>query len=166
MEAGLLAQGCHKIKAKGASAHSEAEVSRQRPPCQRVHRRRRHFPGRAFAALGFRARSRSARSLPRPPNRESLSVYVFLAIRRAEKFGRNARARLLSRNAGARQRTKARIPSHCRNPPPWTRRSRRRGPGTENARRRKRTRRARDAGRSRPQRPRPRQRIRFGKSSI
>src|ERR1700675_4991826 len=87
MEAGALAQSSHKVKAgevkvEGAGAHSEAEVPGKRPPRQGVHRRRRHFPGRPLAALGLRARSRSARSVPRATDSESIAVYVLLTLRR------------------------------------------------------------------------------------
>jgi len=143
-----------KVEVEDARAHFEAKIPGKRPPSQGVHHRRRHLPGRAFAALGFRARSGSARSLPFAAHGESFALHVFPALRRRperkqEKFRRNARARLVSRNAGACRRTQARIPADCRHASPWARRSRRRGARTENAHRRERTRRARDAGRSR-----------------
>src|SRR6266403_508475 len=116
MEAGALAQSHGKIKAEGRGPHGETKIPRKRPPSQRVHRRRRHFPGRPLAALGLRARSRSARSLPRPANSESFAVYVFFTRRRRKarwqdetkqeknRRERNARPRSVAGNAGAGQR--------------------------------------------------------------
>src|SRR5271169_629490 len=150
MEAGALAQSGHEVesgevKAETAGTHSEAQVSGKRSPRQGVHRRRRYFPSRTFAALGFRAWSRSARSLPRATDGESIAIHVFPAVRRRperrkDKLQKNARARLFSRNAGARRRPKARIPSDRRDASAWARRSGRRGPGKENARGREGTR--------------------------
>src|SRR5437879_1354039 len=82
METGALAQGHGEIKAEGEGAHSETKVFGKRPPSQGLHRRRRHLPGRPLAALGFRARSRSARSLPRATDSESIAVHVLLTLRR------------------------------------------------------------------------------------
>jgi hypothetical protein len=72
-------------KAEGKGAHFEGEVSGKRSPSEGVHRRRRHFPGRAFAALGFRAGSLSAGSLSRAAHGESVAVYVFPALRRSRE---------------------------------------------------------------------------------
>src|SRR5208282_3517498 len=92
METGALAQTSDSIKARGARTYFEAEIPEQRPASERVHRCWRHFSGRALPALGFRAGSRSARPLPGIAHGKSVALYVFPAIRRAEKFGRNARA--------------------------------------------------------------------------
>src|SRR5438445_225989 len=71
-----------EIKIEREGAHSETEISGKRPPSQGLHRSRRHLPGRPLAALGFPARSRSARSLPRAADSESIAVHVLLTVRR------------------------------------------------------------------------------------
>src|SRR6202795_1669092 len=182
MEAGALAQSSHKVKAgevkvEGAGAHSEAEVPGKRPTSQGVHRRRRHFPGRPLAALGLRARSRSARSVPRAADSESVALYVFLTLQRRKarrqdetkqkgnRRGRNTRPRIVARNAGSGQRLKTRVPSDRRHASARKRRRRRRRPRKENAGRREGTSRTRNARRPRPQRSRPRKRVWIGKGS-
>src|SRR5260370_14300627 len=117
MEAGTLAESHGEIKAEGEGTHSETKISGERPPSEGVHRRRRHFPGRPLAALGFRTRSRSARSLPGAAHRESVAVHVFLTLRRQEtkqkspRRNRNARARIVARNAGAGRRLETCVPA-------------------------------------------------------
>ena len=54
-----------KSKMKVRARTPKPKYSRKRPPRQGVHRRRGHFPGRAFAALGLRAGGCSLRSLSR-----------------------------------------------------------------------------------------------------
>src|ERR1700730_1442479 len=177
MEAGALAQSHGEITAEGEGTNSETKIPRKRPPRQGVHRRRRHFPGRAFAALGFRAGSRPPRSVPRATDSESVAVYVFLTLRRRKarrqdetkqngnRRGRNTRPRIVARNAGSGQRLKTRVPSDRRHASARKRRSRRRRPRKENAGRREGTSRTRDARRPRPQRPRPGKRIWIGTAS-
>src|SRR5271154_7274427 len=135
MEAGALAKSDNKIKVSRASEHAKEEVSRKCQARQGVHRRGRHFSGRALAALGFRARSRSARSLPCIKDGQSVTVYVFPPIRGREvgkKEGtepqaeRDARSGLIARNAGARHRLETRVSPHRRNASAWQRRSGRR----------------------------------------
>src|SRR5260370_14498453 len=113
MEAGTLAESHGEIKAEGEGTHSETKISGERPPSEGLHRRRRHLPGRPLAALGLRARSRSARSLPRATYGESFAVYVFFTRRRRkarwqdetkqerDRRRRNARPRSVAGNAGA-----------------------------------------------------------------
>src|SRR4029077_7543176 len=167
MEAGALAEGHGEIKAQGEGPHSEAKIPRKRPPSQAVPPRRRHFPGRPLAALGLRARSRSARSVPRAADSESVALYVFLTLRRRKarrqdetkqkgnRRGRNARPRIVARNAGSGQRLKTRVPSDRRHAPGRKERRPRRRPRKEDAGRREGTSRTRNARRPRPQRPRP-----------
>src|ERR1700730_10024372 len=126
MEAGTLAERHGEIQAEGDGTHSEPKTSGERPPSEGVHRRRRHFPGRPLAALGLRARSRSARSVPRAADSESVALYVFLTLRRRKarrqdkttqkgnRRGRNPRPRIVARNAGSGQRLKTRVPSDRR----------------------------------------------------
>ncbi len=65
--------------------------------------------------LDFSPRSCSLRYLPRPAHRQSFALPVF------PSHGRYPRARLVPRDAGARHRQQAGIPSHRRNPSPRTR---------------------------------------------
>jgi len=159
VEAGVLAQNGDEGKTEGKGAHFEGEVSGKRAASEGVHRCGRHFPGGAFAAVGFRAGSISAGFVPRAADGESVAIYVFLALRRREKSGRNARARFVSRNAGACRGTKAGIPSDRGDTSAGPGRSGRRGAGKEDAQRREGTRGTRDAGGLRAQRPGPGQRV-------
>ena len=152
-----LAAGWKPAHWRKATAKSKLKVKARTPKpkflesvrrAKGVHRRRRHLPGRPLAALGFRARSRSARSVPRAADSESVAIYVLLTLRRRKtrrpeeakqernRRRRNTRPRIVAGNAGAGQRLETRVPSDRRHAPARKRRSGRRCAREENAGRR------------------------------
>ena len=126
---------------------------------QGVHRRRRHLPGRAVAALRGAVHAAAVLALSRAAAGQSVAVPVLPRFRRLRD------RRLEPGNPGARARRHGHHPPDRRHAA--ARRDAARGQGARRraARRSEGARRASDAARSRPQRCRPRRRDRHASRS-
>src|SRR5215472_16047643 len=129
-----------KLQAQGARRDQPPAFYKSGGAGEGIHRGGRHLPGGAFAAAGFCSRGGALRYLPRAAYRKSFALPLFSAHERYPCAG------FVAGDAGARQRTQARVPPHRRHPSPRTRPLGRRTAGAENAARRKRAGRARHVG--------------------
>ena len=91
-----------------ASNQTRERFEARRAHDQGAHRRRRHLPGGAVAALRGRRRRRSVHRLPRAAPRQPVAVHVF------HPHGRPGDRRLVAGDAGARRRAARRDASDRR----------------------------------------------------
>ena len=126
---------------------------------QGAHRRRRHLPGRAVAALRHRSRGRSVRLLPRAAPGQPEPVHVLPAP------SRHHHRRQLARADGAGARTQGDQPADRRHAPPRPRRRGRSAHGRRAEGEPEGGRRAHHAGRPGPQRRRPGRQVRHACTS-
>ena len=159
LERELQASLSQPIAAAGAPLDVRSNVTREQFEAAvrkgaGVHRRRRHLPGRALAALRRRGRGRSVHRLPRAAARQPVALHVL----RADGAARHRR--LVARDARARRGRRGRDAPDRRHAAARPRRGRGRAAGRGAEGRREGARRARDARRPRAQRRRPRLRVR------
>ena len=84
-------------RARGAIELHAGGLRGARPDGEGTHRRRRHLPGRAVAALRSRRHRRSVHGLPGAAAREPVALHVF------HPHGRRVRRRLVAGDAGPRR---------------------------------------------------------------
>ena len=138
-----------------ALEHHARALRGRRAHGQGAHRRRRHLPGRAVAALRGRRHRRPVHGLPRAAAREPVALHVFHPHgRRSSIVGSSPE--MLVRVEGRRVETHPIAGTR----PRGTHRGRGPAAGRGAEAQREGARRARDARRPRPQRPRPRLRVR------
>ena len=141
-------------RSRSRSNHTRERFEEQVRTAQGAHRRRRHLPGGAVAAVRGGRRGRSVHGLPRAAAREPVAVHVF------HPHGRRVGRRLVARDAGAGRRVARRDASDRRHAAARAQRRRGHAAGRGAEAQREGARRARHARRSRPQRRRPRLRVR------
>ena len=137
-----------------ASEHHAGRIPAMVLRGQGIHRRRRHLPGRAVAALRGAVRAAAVLALSRAAAGQSVALSVLSRLRRLR--GR----RLEPGNPGAGARRQRHDPPDRRHAAARRDAARGQGAGRRAARRSEGARRAPDAARSRPQRCRPRRRDR------